>query len=82
MFEEIICSSTLQATQASEIGQQLEGEERSPFLKMGTTKAFFQSSGIIPWFSDACNSIVRQGAISVANSLKNLVGILSGPLAL
>ena len=49
---------------------------------MGTTKALFQSSGTIPWFSDAWNSIVRQGAISVANSLRNLVGILSGPLAL
>ena len=49
---------------------------------MGTTKALFQSSGMIPWFSNAWNSIVRQGAISVANSLRNLVGILPGPLAL
>ena len=47
----IMCSSILQVMDVSEMGRQLLGFRRSPFLNIGTTFAVVQSVGIVPCFN-------------------------------
>ena len=47
----IMCSSILQVMDVSEMGRQLLGCRRSPFLNIGTTFAVVQSVGIVPCFN-------------------------------
>jgi len=54
----------------SEIGLKLQGSEQFLFLKIGTPEACFQTSGKVPWSSDAWKINVKAGAISELTSLK------------
>ena len=49
---------------------------------MGVTFAVFQSSGIVPWSSDAWKIRVSAGANGCAISFRNLGDMESGPVAL
>ena len=78
----IMCSSILQLMDVSDIGRQLMGWRRSPFLNMGITLAVVQSIGIVPCFNEAWKNSVNVGVSSSASVLSNLVGMWSGPVAL
>jgi hypothetical protein len=47
--------------------------------RVGTTFASFHSGGIVPWFIEAWKSVVSIGAMIGASSLRNCVGMRSGP---
>ena len=69
---EIMCSISLLHTHVSDTGRQFDGQYRSPFLKIGTIFACFQSSGTSPFSRDLENSICRIGAATLAVSLRTL----------
>ena len=54
----------------------------SPFLKMGTTFASFQSFGTWPVCNDLLNIISSIGEIWWLSSFRTVGGIVSGPAAL
>ena len=66
----------------SDIGLLLDGSDLFPFLKRGTTSAFFHADGTEPWSREAWKRILMAGAISSAVSFNNLAGTPSGPEAL
>ena len=78
----IMCSSSLHVMEVSETGLKLAGWCLSSFLKIGTTKASFQSLGTKPESSDIWKSRLRAGASSVAAVLRMKEGTASGPVAL
>jgi len=57
----------------------LLGEDLSPFLKIGTTFAESQSSGIQFVVRDCVNTTCNIGAISGALAFRTAAGIPSGP---
>ena len=77
-----MCSKTLQRTQVSEIGLQLEGSDFSPFLKIGETLASFQMSGKFPVSKDLWKISCRIGAYSLCKVCRTMGLNLSGPAAL
>ena len=78
----MMCSSSLHVMEVSETGLLLAGWCLSPFLKIGTIKASFQSLETTPESSDIWKSHVRTGASSVAAVLRMEEGIASWPVAL
>ena len=48
----------------------------------GLILVFFQSSGVVPWCSEARKIKLSAGLISGVKSFIGLVGILSGPAAM
>ena len=53
-----------------------------PLLNIRVMLAFFQSSNVVFWHSDAWKISVSVGQISGSNSFRHLVSMLSGPVAL
>lgn len=60
-LEATMCSSTLQRTQISEMGLQLEGSALSPFLKIRDSFASFQMCGSFPVSKDFSKITCRMG---------------------
>ena len=78
----MMCFNILHGIHVREIGLQLTGQVRAPFLKMGATRAFFQSAGIIRCFKVAWYISVSMGATLLAVSLSRRGKIPFGPHAL
>jgi len=77
-----MCSIILQTIQVNETGRYFLARNFSPFWKIGTTNACFQSLGTSPTFKNFLNNSARIGASSSAHSLEILGRIASGPAAL
>jgi hypothetical protein len=78
----MMCSSILHEMDVNDTGLQFAAICRSPFLKMGTTRAFLQSCGISPWSRVRWYIRASIGASWLAAALMINSGISSGPAAL
>ena len=59
-----------------EIGRKLDGSEEQPFLKIGITLESFNKEGNLPVENDKLTNSAKGKDISVATSLRILVGML------
>ena len=75
-------SKTLDTIRSREMGREFSTLSFASFLWTGTTLASFQSLGRDPSCSDLLKILHKEGAITEAVPLSNLVGTSSGPVDL
>ena len=78
----IMCSNDLQQIAVKDTGLWFTTLCVSPFLKIGTTLACFQSTGILPLSIESWKKNDWNGDSSSDELFKKWAGILSGPVAL
>ena len=81
IFEQKICSRSLQGIQVTETGRLLQARDLSPFLKSGQILASDHSLGISPVLIDFWKRCANTGPNSFANSFRTLGWSSSRPKA-